>query len=238
MIKTKYVILLFLSLILNFKIQNLHGHRAGKTLIFPPTSPTRVQFIYGIGIPLEDLDVESLTTGYVLKAEYFLPTKAEEFRPTQLTPQDIGYYPNSKRDLSKYNDAKDKENIDPIGLFNIKQSRRKAKLLSKYRWAVYESFEVLLKRAGYDGEACLLRSICEIAAVPFHPNSGLMAELIHILMSPSTSCDVLGKHKQNQFYKAEILGKQGEPCEIIFKECQASVLEKFTFIRDLFNMFG
>lgn len=47
-------------------------HRSKRFLLFPPTSPTRVQIIGGIGIPVE-LDYESVTLGYVLKAEYYLP---------------------------------------------------------------------------------------------------------------------------------------------------------------------
>lgn len=65
-------------------------HRSKRFLIFPPTSPTRMQVIYatvflsifmnepiflqliaGIGIPVQ-LEYESVTFGYTLKAEYFL----------------------------------------------------------------------------------------------------------------------------------------------------------------------
>ncbi len=46
-------------------------HRSKRFLIFPPTSPTRMQIIAGIGIPVQ-LEYESVTFGYTLKAEYFL----------------------------------------------------------------------------------------------------------------------------------------------------------------------
>jgi hypothetical protein len=40
-------------------------------LVVPPTSPTRHQFIGGIGIPLK-LEDEAITMGLVMKAQYFL----------------------------------------------------------------------------------------------------------------------------------------------------------------------
>lgn len=54
--------------------------REKRFLIVPPTAPTRHQWIGGIGIPL-DLENIAVTTGYVFKAQYFLPTKAEHLRP-------------------------------------------------------------------------------------------------------------------------------------------------------------
>lgn len=39
--------------------------------VFPPTSPTRHQFVAGIGVPLQ-LKEEAITLGYLLKAQYFL----------------------------------------------------------------------------------------------------------------------------------------------------------------------
>lgn len=50
----------------------LATRRDKRFLLFPRSAPTRMQLISGIGIPV-DLDLESLTVGYVFKAEYFLP---------------------------------------------------------------------------------------------------------------------------------------------------------------------
>lgn len=41
-------------------------------LVVPATSPTRHQFIVGIGVPL-NLENEAITYGWTLKAQYFLP---------------------------------------------------------------------------------------------------------------------------------------------------------------------
>lgn len=54
--------------------------REKRFLIMPPTAPTRHQFIAGIGIPL-DLETIAVTSGYVFKAQYFLPTTTEDLRP-------------------------------------------------------------------------------------------------------------------------------------------------------------
>lgn len=42
--------------------------------VFPPTSPTRHQWVAGIGIPLQLKD-EAITLGILLKAQYFLVRK-------------------------------------------------------------------------------------------------------------------------------------------------------------------
>lgn len=52
--------------------------REKRFLLFPRSAPTRMQLISGIGIPV-DLDLESLTVGYVFKAEYFLPWNVSSF---------------------------------------------------------------------------------------------------------------------------------------------------------------
>lgn len=79
----------------------LFGHSSGdrqkRFLIVPPTAPTRHQWIAGIGVPL-DLENIAVTTGYVLKAQYFLPTKVEHLFPLN-TWEDIER-PKVKRDVS------------------------------------------------------------------------------------------------------------------------------------------
>lgn len=36
---------------------------------------------------------------------------------------------------------------------------------------------------GYPGKDCLLRTICEAAATPIHEISGVLGEMIHILLT-------------------------------------------------------
>lgn len=63
--KLLWPVLVFLSV---FHVANPLSRRS---LVVPPTSPTRHQLISGIGIPLE-LEDEAITMGLVLKAQYYL----------------------------------------------------------------------------------------------------------------------------------------------------------------------
>lgn len=63
-----------------------------------------LQIIAGIGIPV-DLELESVTIGYVFKAEYFLPENASNYLnfladPFDLTTRPIGSFSKKKRDLT------------------------------------------------------------------------------------------------------------------------------------------
>lgn len=42
--------------------------------------------------------------------------------------------------------------------------------------------------------------------------------------------DELSDHTDNEYLRAEELGKHGAPCDKIFKECSMSVLEQFSGI--------
>lgn len=72
-------------------------HRSKRFLTFPRTSPTRLQLIIGIGIPVQ-LKIESVTIGWVNKVEFFLPENASNFLnffndPFDLTTRPIyGWY--------------------------------------------------------------------------------------------------------------------------------------------------
>ena len=55
---------------------------------------------------------------------------------------------------------------------------------SSTRWVTYKLIENFLQRSGYgDGKACLLRSICEVAAQPFERKTGILAEIIHAVLT-------------------------------------------------------
>lgn len=123
---------------------------------------------------MEDLAYESVTSGYVLKAEYFLPTKAEEIRYDYLKPMSMhgrrvrslnGTDPFFRRTVI-LNNTKDRQND-----------------LSKYRWLVYKALETLSERTGDVGKVCVLRAICEYADTPFHFESGFLSEILHIVLT-------------------------------------------------------
>ncbi|KAI8117102.1 hypothetical protein FF38_14542 [Lucilia cuprina] len=220
-----------------------------RSLLFPPTAPTRVQFIGGIGIPVEDLNFESVTSGYVLKAEYFLPETADEFRQ-KLKPQTIHrrrksinetymYDENFENDslVNEVNSIYNNEiwnvshSIKHDGLKNhlhqpkddnIKSQQKHGAL---YRWIVYKAMETILNKSALNGHACMLRSICEHAAIPLNYEGGLLAEILHIILTPSTSRDDPSKPNHKDYLRAEVLGRSGEDCERVYNQCTKSPME-------------
>ncbi|XP_016931864.2 uncharacterized protein [Drosophila suzukii] len=199
-------------------------------LIYPTTSPTRVMFIGGIGIPLEDLNYEAVTTGYVLKVEYWLPTTPDDLRtPTALpltqvaTPGVTGARKQRKPMFENF-----LVGVDELGKNTRKLLTRTNKVLSSYRWTVYKGLEGLADRLGYQGRICVLKSICEAAEEPFHYTNGLFADLLHILLTPSSSVDKLSEHADNEYYYAEKVGQSGAGCDRVFKECRLSLLQHFS----------
>lgn len=138
-----------------------------------------LQFICGIGIPVEDLAYESVTSGYVLKAEYFLPTKSEELHYDYLKPMSMNG--RKVRSLNE-TDPFFRKTIpaQSVILSNIKDRHND---LSKYRWLIYKALETLSQRTGQEGKVCMLRAICEYAESPFHFESGFLAEILHIILT-------------------------------------------------------
>jgi hypothetical protein len=53
-----------------------------------------------------------------------------------------------------------------------------------------------------------------------------------MLYSPSSSGDQLSQHSDNEYLRAEQLGKSGEPCDRVFYDCPESILEVFTDLYD------
>ncbi|VVC97726.1 unnamed protein product [Leptidea sinapis] len=102
------------------------------------------------------------------------------------------------------------------------------------RWDFYKILEHMVERYGFSGRPCLLRTICEAAEVPFTYENGLLGEIGHILFTPSSTKDELSHHTDNEYHAAERVGREavlsGSSCELVFPECESSVLETFTEI--------
>ncbi|KAH8404821.1 hypothetical protein KR222_004644 [Zaprionus bogoriensis] len=181
--------------------------RFSRSLIFPATSPTRVQFIGGIGIPVEDLHFESVTSGYVLKAEYFLPTLAKEITRVYLNPQPI-----TAREQNK-------------------KVQHESHFGSMYRWIIYRGIEMVLQNMNLPGRSCLLRVICEHAALPLTHESGLLGELLHIVLTPSSSSDHYALHTDREYLIAERFGKRGGSCATSYgRKCSRSPIDLITLL--------
>lgn len=125
-----------------------------------------------------------MTTGYVLKAEYWLPETPDSLRtPTALPLNQVptlGSVGARRRRPMFENFLVD---ANELGKSTRKLLTRTNKVLSSYRWTMYKGLEGLAKRLGYQGRICVLKSICEAAEEPFHIANGLIADLLHILLT-------------------------------------------------------
>ncbi|XP_015840908.2 uncharacterized protein LOC107399276 [Tribolium castaneum] len=100
---------------------------------------------------------------------------------------------------------------------------------SSSRWVAYKLIESFFERNGYgDGKACLLRSICEVSAKPFERKTGILAEIIHAILTPSTTRETLDNHLNCEYHAAEKLGKEVDNCEALFPECPLNFIQQFT----------
>ncbi|XP_054729119.1 uncharacterized protein LOC129238105 [Anastrepha obliqua] len=233
-----------LEFVLATKSYTVRKLRQPRTLIYPPTAPTRLQFISGIGIPVEDLTYESVTSGYVLKAEYFLPTKAAEMRPQYLTPQNVNR--RSLEDNENYNytithayNGSEQQAILGQQSPNFNTNfQGKQKTASAYRWIIYKGMETLMNRAGLSGRECMLRSICEHAVVPFHYDSGILSEIMHIVLTPSRSRDEFVHPSDRDYAHAEHLGRRDGDCAATYAACEYAPIDQISAVLELDNVFN
>ncbi|XP_016994807.2 uncharacterized protein [Drosophila takahashii] len=182
--------------------QDVHS-RAKRFLIFPRQAPTRHQFIAGIGIPA-DLDYESLTVGYVLKAEYYLPYNASVYRQNPLFPE---YKPNT---------------IDA-------EKQRKLTKPSDLRWQIYKFIELLLNGYGLNGHACLLEAICEANRIEFAKDFSIAAEMLHLLLSPSSTLNSKSSRALD-FIRAE---KDGSRMDCSKYDCNTKIINWVSLVNKM-----
>ncbi|XP_014228572.1 uncharacterized protein LOC106653587 [Trichogramma pretiosum] len=111
-------------------------------------------------------------------------------------------------------------------------------------WSVWQVYEILAKAFG---RGCLLRSICEAAESPLigedrtheRHRDGLLAELIHLLLSPSIAAsnndnngtidnDETEKDHRRAYLAAEAQGRERRDCRDYHEDCPRSPLDYFT----------
>ncbi|KAH8370802.1 hypothetical protein KR093_005033 [Drosophila rubida] len=201
-------------------------------LIYPRTHPARFKFIAGFGIPVDDLDIESITTGYVFKAQYYLPNRAKQIRTKNL----IDINDRALKDNATIFQRMLLKSDDELGVAS-RVLDATTQPWSGYRWAVYQSFESLAHRMQLNGRQCVLKSICESSAAPFDERNGLLGELLHILLTPSSSKDALSEHTDNAYLQAEQFGHAGASCDAVYPKCAKSLLEHFTDVHHLGSEF-
>ncbi|XP_048504844.1 uncharacterized protein LOC110117057 [Athalia rosae] len=183
--------------------------RRKRHLVFPDPldSETKVQVLFGLGLPMEG--EISMTLGYVLKCNYDLPYNVSDFTD-----------PYVRYERSVRNNLLPSENATV-------QVQRTSKGTTS-RWTIYGILEEAMERFG-GGRVCLLRAVCEAAETPFNEDHGLLGELLHVLLTPSTTSEEHETYADREYRAAEKLGGtfRGN-CKSLFSECQSSPLDYFT----------
>ncbi|XP_034935143.1 uncharacterized protein [Chelonus insularis] len=96
------------------------------------------------------------------------------------------------------------------------------------RWEFYRLLESALETLG-SGKACLLRAICEAAQTSFDESNGLLGELLHVILTPSSTTEHSDVYEDREYYAAEFIGKFSEGgCHFSFPECFTDPLSYFT----------
>ncbi|XP_017061297.1 uncharacterized protein LOC108101463 [Drosophila ficusphila] len=86
---------------------------------------------------------------------------------------------------------------------------------------IYHIFIDKFKRSGFQGEACLLRLICETSAAQLDEFNGVLGSLVHVLFSPSTS---ESEDLPLRYYQAEHDG-WNDHCHFYEPGCGESILD-------------
>ncbi|XP_023178406.2 uncharacterized protein LOC111604539 [Drosophila hydei] len=201
-------------------------------LIYPSSYPARLKFIAGFGIPVDDLNIESITSGYVLKAQYYLPNRAKQLRVKDIHGITERQFADNATIFQQTMQKTDEELGIPTSHMD-----ETTHALSGYRWAIYKSFETMAIRMNLNGRQCILKSLCENSAAPFDERNGLLGELLHILLTPSSSIDALSEHTDNDYLQAERLGHAGADCDQIYANCPKSLLAHFSDVQHLGSEF-
>ncbi|XP_033207457.1 uncharacterized protein LOC117167017 [Belonocnema kinseyi] len=96
------------------------------------------------------------------------------------------------------------------------------------RKTIYAILESKFESLGFPGKQCLLRCICETARQPLHPHNGLVGDLMHITLTPSSTAD---EGLPIEYVRAEQVGFQGD-CETIYSLCPFAI---YDYITDVYN---
>lgn len=93
-------------------------------------------------------------------------------------------------------------------------------------------YEMLIERMNffigeYLGEECLERVICETAEKTFTEGNGVLGELVHILLTPSSS---MNEDIDNKYYLAEEYGRnaKNDECDKYKIKCEINFLNLFS----------
>lgn len=195
----KYVTAFFLLQIIISVAEEKELHREKRFYIAPPKAVYRQQVIWGVGVPL-DSDY-SVTFGWVLKSQFLKVIKVvDDLKPAffvydrQFRNQ-RSYDENETINIDQnnsfindehYNDDDD----DDSNYYDLTQESPDWKeeiyqhdRAQNSRWEIYKMIEVFTDEKGFNGRECILKSICEAAEATFTHKSGIIGEILHILLT-------------------------------------------------------
>ncbi|XP_068202818.1 uncharacterized protein [Palaemon carinicauda] len=89
------------------------------------------------------------------------------------------------------------------------------------RQHIYTQMESFLNDLGYNGHACTLRTLCEIAEAPFEQS--LYGEIINLILSASAKPEPNDVY--DEYMTAEYYGQNYGDCASIYSGCPNSVLD-------------
>ncbi|EDW69813.1 uncharacterized protein [Drosophila virilis] len=89
----------------------------------------------------------------------------------------------------------------------------------------YRAIVSYLGQYGYNGSACLLRTICEVTAAPLDAHNGVLGSIFKILFMPTTSAAEQRLQHVDSLYEATELGTRGLNCADYVAGCAHSMLD-------------
>ena len=104
-----------------------------------------------------------------MRTQFFTPYLAEHFRQTEFRPIPLG----GSRDRRDTNSSQ----------YDTRYLENKERDIPNFRWLLYKELEGILNRKGEIGHVCILRAICEYGEGEFHYESGLLGEILHIILT-------------------------------------------------------
>ncbi|KAL3290358.1 hypothetical protein HHI36_023700 [Cryptolaemus montrouzieri] len=98
------------------------------------------------------------------------------------------------------------------------------------RKSIFNLIEKKLSNLGYPGYPCMVRLICDNSVHPVKFLNGVVGDLLHILLTPSSSVD---DDSPPEYENAEIYGLKNGNCEKYNSNCSYSIIDLFSTLYDL-----
>ncbi|XP_034101964.1 uncharacterized protein LOC117566533 [Drosophila albomicans] len=94
----------------------------------------------------------------------------------------------------------------------------------------YRAIVNYLGQYGFNGSACLLRTICEVSAEPLDVHNGVLGSIFKILFMPTTSAAELRLQHVDSIYEASELGTRYSDCADYVAGCAHSMLDMISVL--------